>query len=123
VTKNALYQFNFLQENVQSVLAAEQQVEQLMQQLESAIAEAERVEERLDAYDEILRHVRDAMEKMEEKNMLITIANINNQKLLVELENVIVRVFSYIFFFKCWAGCTFIQSNFFYPLQLDVIKF
>ena len=73
-----------------SVLASEQQVAQLMVQIEAAIAEAEQVEARLDGYDEVLCHIRDTMEKMEEKNLLIEVANRNNQKLLSELELVIV---------------------------------
>jgi hypothetical protein len=61
-----------------------------MVQIEAAIAEAEHVEARLDSYDEVLCHIRDTMEKMEEKNLLIEVANQNNQKLLSELEQVIV---------------------------------
>lgn len=72
------------------MLASEQQVAQLMVQIEATIAEAEQVEARLDSYDEVLCHVRDTMEKMEEKNLLIEVANRNNQKLLSELEQVIV---------------------------------
>lgn len=72
------------------MLASEQQVAQLMVQIEATIAEAEHVEARLDSYDEVLCHVRDTMEKMEEKNLLIEVANRNNQKLLSELEQVIV---------------------------------
>ncbi|KAJ9582030.1 hypothetical protein L9F63_003613 [Diploptera punctata] len=79
-------------ENVHSVLASEQQVEQLMVQIEAAIGEAEQVEARLDAYDEVLCHIRDTMEKMEEKNLLIEVANRNNQKLLAELEQVISQL-------------------------------
>lgn len=63
-----------------------------MEKLEEAITEAENVETQLDSYDEILRHIRDTMEEMEEKNLLIEIANKNNQKLLVELENIIVSI-------------------------------
>ncbi|XP_067000465.2 exocyst complex component 1 isoform X2 [Anabrus simplex] len=79
-------------ENVHSVLASEQQVEQLMILIEAAIGEAERVEARLDAYDEVLCHIRDTMEKMEEKNLLIEVANRNNQKLLAELGQVISQL-------------------------------
>lgn len=61
-----------------------------MLQIEAAIQEAERVESRLDAYDEILSHIRETMEKMKEKNLLIEIADNNNKKLLHELEQVIV---------------------------------
>lgn len=77
-------------ENVQCVLASETQVEALMEQLETAINEADKIEQRLDSYDEILRHVRDAMEKMEKKNSMISIANRNNLQLLQELENIVV---------------------------------
>lgn len=62
-----------------------------MGHLDIAIAEVERVENQLNNYDEIICHVRYSMEKMKEKNRLIEIANKNNQKLLTELEKVIVR--------------------------------
>lgn len=78
--------------NIQSVLASEKQVDALMQQIEMAIVEAERVERRLDGYDEILCHIRETMEKMEEKNAMIEIANKNNIKLLVELEKVVTQL-------------------------------
>lgn len=78
--------------NVQSVLASEKQVNALMEQIETAIAEAERVEERLDAYDEILCHIRDTMEKMGEKNTMIEVANANNIKLMVELERIVSQL-------------------------------
>lgn len=83
-------------ENVQCVLASETQVEALMEQLETAITEADKIEKRLDMYDEILRHVRDAMEKMEKKTSMITIANRNNLHLLHELENIVVRMLVFI---------------------------
>ncbi|BES93772.1 exocyst complex component sec3 [Nesidiocoris tenuis] len=79
-------------ENVQSVLASEERVSSLMAHLDEAILEVEKVESQLDSYDEIISHVRTTMEKMEEKNMLIDIANRNNQKLLSELEKVIVEL-------------------------------
>ncbi|KAF5308647.1 hypothetical protein FQR65_LT06108 [Abscondita terminalis] len=79
-------------ENVQSVLASESQVESLMEQIETAINEADKIEERLDSYDEILKHVRDAMETMEKKNSMISIANKNNLHLLKELENIVKQL-------------------------------
>lgn len=79
-------------ENVQCVLASEAQVESLMQQLELAISEAEKIENRLDSYDEILRHIRDTMKNMEKKNMMIEVADRNNSRLLQELEKIVVRV-------------------------------
>ncbi|XP_046670906.1 exocyst complex component 1 isoform X2 [Homalodisca vitripennis] len=79
-------------ENVQSVLASEKQVTHLMEQLEVAITEVERVESQLNSYDNILCHIRNTMDKMEEKNMLIEVANRNNLKLLTELERVIFQL-------------------------------
>ncbi|KAK5650695.1 hypothetical protein RI129_001724 [Pyrocoelia pectoralis] len=77
-------------ENVQSILAS--QVETLMEQLETAIDEADKIEQRLDSYDDILKHVKDAMEKMEKKNSMISIANRNNLRLLNELENIVKQL-------------------------------
>ncbi|KRT84140.1 hypothetical protein AMK59_2431 [Oryctes borbonicus] len=74
-------------ENVQCVLASE--VETLMEQLEMAIEEVTKIETRLDAYDEILCHVRNSMENMEKKNSMIGIANRNNILLLKKLENIV----------------------------------
>lgn len=78
--------------NIQSVLASEKQVDALMEQIETAIVEAERVERRLDEYEEILCHIRETMEKMEEKNGMIEVANKNNIKLLTELEKVVTQL-------------------------------
>lgn len=80
-------------ENVQCVLASETQVETLMEQLQVAIDEADSLEKQLDAYDEILCHVRDTMEKMEKKNSMISIANGNNELLLHVLENIVVLIY------------------------------
>jgi hypothetical protein len=79
-------------ENVQCVLASEEQVESLMGQLEIAINEADRLEKQLDSYDEILCHVRDTMEKMEKKNSMISVVDKNNQLLLQELEKIVTRL-------------------------------
>ena len=86
------------QENVQSVLASEKRVSSLMEQLDIAINEIEKVELQLSSYDEALCHVRNSMEKMEEKNMLIEIAHRNNHKLLDELSKLVV---SLMFYSKC----------------------
>jgi len=61
-----------------------------MDQLETAIQEIEKVESALDMYDETLRHVRDTIDKMDQKNANIQTANKNNEKLLNELQKVIV---------------------------------
>ncbi|CAO1376976.1 unnamed protein product [Diamesa hyperborea] len=80
--------------NVESILAtsAEQQVLDLMLQIDSAIDDVETVEKRLDEYEEIMCHIRDAMEKMGEKNAMIEIANSNNIKLLQELDKVVTQL-------------------------------
>ncbi|CAH1176958.1 unnamed protein product [Phaedon cochleariae] len=79
-------------ENVQSVLASEDQVETFMDLLDTAIEEAERLEDQLTAYDDILCHVRDGLEHMELKNSTISIANENNQWLMQELENIVYKL-------------------------------
>ncbi|XP_060528405.1 exocyst complex component 1 isoform X1 [Cylas formicarius] len=79
-------------ENVQCLLASEEQLETLMEQLDLAINEADRLEKQLDSYEEILCHVRDTMEKMEKKNTVISTVNRNNLLLMAELENVIVTL-------------------------------
>lgn len=79
-------------ENVQCVLASEEQVESLMQQLELSINEADKLETQLDLYEEILCHVRDTMEKMEKKNSMISIANANNQLLMQDLEKLMSKL-------------------------------
>lgn len=79
-------------ENVQCVLAAEEHVESLMEQLELAINEADRLEKQLDSYDEILCHVRETMETMEKKNSMNSIVNKNNQQLMAELERIVTKL-------------------------------
>lgn len=79
-------------ENVQCVLASEEQVGTLMEQLETAINEADKLENQLNIYDEILIHVRDTMKKMKDKNSMISVINQNNQVLMDELENVVTKL-------------------------------
>lgn len=64
-----------------------------MDQLETAIKEIEKVEMSLNNYDDTLRHVRDTIDKMDQKNANIQTANSNNEKLLNELQKVIVSTF------------------------------
>nr|CAD7576460.1 unnamed protein product [Timema californicum] len=92
VTQTQEHVLFLCQANVHSVLASEQQVALLTVQIEAAIGEAEKLESRLDSYDEVLCHIRDTMEKMEEKNLLIEVANANNQKLLAQLQTVISQL-------------------------------
>ncbi|KAK0075438.1 hypothetical protein PV325_011427 [Microctonus aethiopoides] len=79
-------------ENVQSVLASEPQVTQLMNGIEAAIAEATLVETRLIAYDEALGRIREVMARVGQKNQAIHTANHNARLLLEQLDAVITQL-------------------------------
>ncbi|XP_011497897.1 PREDICTED: exocyst complex component 1 [Ceratosolen solmsi marchali] len=79
-------------ENIQSVLASEPQVLQLMSGIEAAINEASLVEAQLTVYDEALGRIREAMERVGQKNHAIHIANRNAKLLLEQLEVVITQL-------------------------------
>ncbi|XP_057667737.1 exocyst complex component 1 [Diorhabda carinulata] len=79
-------------ENIHCVLASEDQVEALMEHLELALNEVEKMETQLNDYDEILCHVRDTMEKMEHKNSTLSTANMNNQWLMKQLEDLMMKL-------------------------------
>lgn len=108
-------------ENVQSVLASEEQVKTLMEQLEVAINEADRLEKQLDGYDEILHHVRDTMEKMEKKNSMISVVDSNNRLLLTELEKIVVWLFK--FHLQSLLKCKTNNNFYHYLVLLFRIKF
>lgn len=71
-------------------MASEEGVESLMQLLQVAMDEAAMIEDKLNSYDELLKNVRDNILMMEEKDSIIHIQNSNNQKLMEELETLIV---------------------------------
>ncbi|XP_015592051.1 exocyst complex component 1 [Cephus cinctus] len=79
-------------ENVQSVLASETQVTQLMNGIEEAITEASLVEARLAVYDEALGRIREAMARVGQKNQAIHTANHNARLLLEQLDAVITQL-------------------------------
>lgn len=74
------------------MLASEPQVSQLMKGIEAAIEEASLVEARLTAYDEALGRIREAMERVGQKNNAIHTANRNARLLLDQLDAVIVII-------------------------------
>ncbi|XP_074649870.1 exocyst complex component 1-like [Tubulanus polymorphus] len=74
-------------ENIHSIMGSEDQVNTLMQLLEDGINEAQAIEEKLDAYDEFLKNMKDLMETMKEKDALIHIQNRNHQRLLERLDS------------------------------------
>ncbi|XP_043794167.1 exocyst complex component 1 isoform X1 [Apis laboriosa] len=76
-------------ENVQSVLASEARVTQLMNSIEIAITEASIVEARLAAYDEALGRIREVMARVGQKNQAIHTAN-NNARLLLDQLNTVI---------------------------------
>lgn len=79
-------------ENVQSVLASEARVTQLMNSIEAAITEASIVEARLAAYDEALGRIREVMARVGQKNQAIHTANNNARLLLNQLNTVISQL-------------------------------
>lgn len=82
---------------MQSVLASEARVTQLMNSIEVAITEASIVEARLAAYDEALGRIREVMARVGQKNQAIHTANSNARLLLDQLNTVIVSNFHKIY--------------------------
>ncbi|XP_066588427.1 exocyst complex component 1 [Prorops nasuta] len=79
-------------ENVQSVLASEARVAQLMNSIDTAIEEATVVESRLIAYDEALGRIREVMARVGQKNQAIHTANDNAKHLLDQLNAIISQL-------------------------------
>ena len=65
-------------DNIHSMMASEEAVDNLMTLLTSAIDEVENLESRLNQYDDLLEHIRDSMEKMEGKTESLETVNENN---------------------------------------------
>lgn len=61
-----------------------------MNGIETAIGEASKVEAQLTVYDEALGRIREAMERVGQKNQAIHVANHNARLLLEQLDVVIV---------------------------------
>ncbi|XP_043276360.1 exocyst complex component 1 [Venturia canescens] len=79
-------------ENVQSVLASETRVVQLMNGIEAAIDEASVVESRLISIDETMGMLRDAMAQIRRKNHEIKTENNNVKLLLDQLDDLITHL-------------------------------
>ncbi|WAR00092.1 EXOC1-like protein [Mya arenaria] len=75
--------------NMHVIMGSEDQVFNLMRLLDDGIQQAEIIESKLDSYDQILQGVKEQMELMKDKDMLLSVRNANHQKLLEELENVV----------------------------------
>ena len=79
-------------DNIHSMMASEEAVDNLMMLLTSAITEVEHLEGRLNQYDDLLEHIRDSMEKMEGKTESLETVNDNNRKLLLELDTLVTKL-------------------------------
>jgi predicted nucleic-acid-binding protein len=78
--------------NIHSIMASEENIENLMNTLELSIAHTDAIEGRLNQYDDYLEHIRDSMDKMEGKTVSIEMVNMNNKRLLECLENILVQL-------------------------------
>ncbi|KAH7939148.1 hypothetical protein HPB52_007579 [Rhipicephalus sanguineus] len=75
--------------NVYTIMESERRVQKLMEMTQVALDEVCRLERRLDAYEHLLRTVRDSVLRMEEKDALLHVQNENNVRLLHELETLV----------------------------------
>ncbi|RWS16624.1 exocyst complex component 1-like protein [Dinothrombium tinctorium] len=75
--------------NIQSIMASEQKVENLMKVLQCSIDEVAKLEQRIEHYQNLLKNVRDIVLQVEQKEALVQTQNDNNQKLLSELQSLI----------------------------------
>jgi hypothetical protein len=73
-------------------MGSEALVIQLLNLLEAAENEAASIETELDKYENILLQARVAMATVGEKNVSLETANRNNRLLLMELNNLVVRL-------------------------------
>ena len=79
-------------DNIHSMMASEEAVDNLMSLLTASITEVEHLESRLNQYDDLLEHIRDSMEKMEGKTESLETVNDNNRKLLLELDTLVTKL-------------------------------
>lgn len=72
-------------------MASEKQVNILMQLLDEALGEVDAIEGKLLSYEEMLQSVKDQMDQISQSNRIIQISNTNNEKLLDEIQFLVVR--------------------------------
>ncbi|RWS28525.1 exocyst complex component 1-like protein, partial [Leptotrombidium deliense] len=75
--------------NIQSIMASEKKVEDLMKVLQCSVEEVTRLEQRIEHYQNLLKNVRDIVLQVEQKEALVHTQNENSQKLLAELDSLI----------------------------------
>ncbi|ESO90675.1 hypothetical protein LOTGIDRAFT_233685 [Lottia gigantea] len=78
--------------NIHSIMGSEDQVLNLMRLLDDGIKQAETVEQQLNSYDQILENVKEQMEVMRDKDMLMTIRNKNLHQLTESLESIVSQM-------------------------------
>lgn len=86
------YLFFSGQANIQSIMASEKQVNILMQLLDQALGEVDNIEGKLLSYEEMLQSVKEQMDQISQSNRLIQISNTNNDKLLDEIQFLVVSL-------------------------------
>ena len=91
--ENLTRQLNILDgDNIYSIMASEEKIDELMNLLESSIKHAETLESRLNQYDDKMEHIRDSMEKMDLGGGNFETVNGNNKKLYRTLEKLISQM-------------------------------
>ncbi|EEC10565.1 exocyst complex component sec3, putative, partial [Ixodes scapularis] len=78
--------------NVYTIMESERRVQGLMEMTQVSLDQVSKLERRLDAYDHLLRTVRDSVLRMEEKDAVIHVQNENNARLLAELEGLVSQL-------------------------------
>lgn len=76
-------------------MASEKQVNILMQLLDKALSEVDNIEGKLLSYEEMLQSVKEQMDQISQSNRLIQISNTNNDKLLDEIQFLVVSFGSF----------------------------
>jgi len=83
-------QLNILDgDNIYSIMASEESINHLMNLLEIGIKNAESLESRLNQYDDLMEHIRDSMEKMDDGGGNFETVNTNNKRLYNTLESLV----------------------------------
>lgn len=76
-------------------MASEKQVNILMQLLDQALGEVDNIEGKLLSYEEMLQSVKEQMDQISQSNRVIQISNTNNDKLLDEIQFLVVSLGSF----------------------------
>lgn len=78
--------------NIQTIMASEQRVENLMSILQTSIDETLKLELRIEHYQNVLKNVRDTVFQVEQKEAMVQMQSENSDKLLQELDYLIKQI-------------------------------